>query len=77
MTSIRFVLRGEHIALDALLKATGLVASGGEAKQVIVDAQVRVDGHVETRRSAKMRSGQLVALGDRQVLLCPPMDPAP
>ncbi len=77
MTSIRFVLRGEHIALDALLKATGLVASGGEAKQVIVDAQVRVGGHVDTRRSAKMRSGHLCALGDDHVLLCPPMDPAP
>ena len=38
MPDIEFLLRGDHIALDALLKATGVSASGGAAKQVIAAA---------------------------------------
>lgn len=57
-----FVLRGEHVALDALLKATGLAASGGHAKQLVADGRVRVDGAVETRRGRKLRPGMRVAL---------------
>ena len=39
-----FLLRGEHITLDALLKATGLVGSGGHAKLLITSGDVLVDG---------------------------------
>jgi ribosome-associated protein len=60
MQRIDFVLRGEHIALDALLKATGLAGSGGIAKQMITGAQVQVDGEVELRRGRKTRAGQIV-----------------
>lgn len=59
MQRIDFELRGEFIALDALLKATGLVDSGGRAKQLITDGQVRVDGQVELRRGCKLRAGQV------------------
>lgn len=59
-TPTAFELRGEHIALDALLKATGLVDSGGAAKQVITAGEVCVDGQVELRRSCKIRAGQWV-----------------
>lgn len=58
------VLRGDYITLDALLKATGLVGSGGHAKQLIAAGEVQVDGQVETRRGCKLRAGQVVrALG--------------
>ncbi|HEX5685595.1 MAG TPA: RNA-binding S4 domain-containing protein [Ideonella sp.] len=67
MDTIEFELRGDHIALDALLKATGLAPSGGSARQLIVAGEVRVDGQVELRKTAKMRAGQLVQLGDAQV----------
>lgn len=70
--SQRFVLRGEHIALDALLKASGLAASGGHAKLLIQDGQVLVDGQPETRRSAKLRAGQRVRLLQAEVELLPP-----
>lgn len=60
MEPIEFELRGEHIALDALLKATGLAPSGGSARQMIVAGEVRVDGQVELRKTAKMRAGQQV-----------------
>ncbi len=58
-----FALRGEYITLDALLKATGLVGSGGEAKLLITEGQVRVNGEVELRRGRKLRGGETVQLG--------------
>jgi ribosome-associated protein len=64
-----FELRGEHIALDALLKATGLAPSGGAAKMLITTGQVSVDDAVELRRGCKLRAGQLVALHGQQLRL--------
>jgi ribosome-associated protein len=74
MRQIDFTLRGAHITLDALLKATGLAPSGGAAKQMVAAAQVRVDGRAELRRGAKLRAGQVVALGDARIRLL--ADPA-
>ena len=67
MDEIDFMLRGEHIALDALLKATGLAESGGRARALIVDGQVRVDGQTELRKTCKLRAGQQVSSGDIRV----------
>ncbi|RNC71825.1 MAG: RNA-binding S4 domain-containing protein [Desulfuromonadales bacterium] len=53
----------DHIKLDSFLKAENLVASGGEAKIIIADGQVRVNGEVELRRGRKLRSGDRVELG--------------
>jgi len=64
-----FVLRGEHITLDALLKASGIVASGGEAKGLIAGGSVRVNGVAEARRGRKLRAGDEVAVGPRRVRL--------
>lgn len=66
-TALELELRGEHIALDALLKATGLAPSGGAARLLISEGQVRVDGQVEMRKTAKLRAGQVVQLGDVRV----------
>ena len=57
-----FVLRGDHIALDALLKATGLAASGGAAKALVGEGRVRVDGQPESRKTCKIRAGQVVSV---------------
>ncbi len=59
---IPFELRGEYIELDKLLKATGLADSGGVARMMITEQQVRVDGQIELRKTAKIRAGQLVSL---------------
>ena len=64
MKPIELVLRGEHIALDALLKTTGLAPSGGAAKAMVVAGQVRVDGLDEWRKTRKVRAGQVVQVGD-------------
>lgn len=63
---VDFELRGDHIALDALLKATGLAPSGGQAKRMVAEGGVRVDGREELRKACKLRAGQVVdALGVR------------
>lgn len=72
MPTIDFELRGDFIALDALLKATGLAPSGGSARQLIVDGQVTVDGEVELRKTAKIRGGRQVRLGDMTVRVSAP-----
>ena len=48
------------IKLDQFLKWRGLVATGGEAKILILDGQVSVNGEVETRRGRKLSAGDLV-----------------
>ena len=71
MTETTLTLRGEHITLDALLKATGWAGSGGAAKPHITAGEVRVDGNVETRRGAKLRAGQRVVMAGQAVRLLP------
>ena len=67
---IEFDLSGqEYIELHSLLKATGLCASGGVAKLLISEGNVRVDGTVETRKRCKIRGGQVVSLNDQTILV--------
>ncbi|MBI3349305.1 MAG: RNA-binding S4 domain-containing protein [Burkholderiales bacterium] len=60
-------LRGEFIELDKLLKAMGLVESGGRARMLIAAGEVTVDGQVELRKTAKMRAGQVVQFGGQAI----------
>ncbi len=62
MKIIDFVLRGEFITLDSLLKATGICDSGGVAKTIVAAGKVQVDGQVDLRKTAKIRAGQVVAV---------------
>ncbi|MDQ6992401.1 MAG: RNA-binding S4 domain-containing protein [Mariprofundus sp.] len=61
------VISKEPIELHKLLKFESLVASGGEAKQVIAEGLVLVNGAVETQRRKKIVSGDVVALGDEKI----------
>jgi ribosome-associated protein len=69
MNDIDFAVRGDHITLDALLKAAGLAGSGGMAKMLIAEGQARVNGEVDTRRGRKLRAGDEVQLGDTRIRL--------
>jgi ribosome-associated protein len=69
MDPIVFDLRGDHITLDALLKAAGLASSGGDAKVLIQQGGVLVNGEVDVRRGRKLRAGDVVAVADRKVAL--------
>lgn len=50
----------EFIKLDALLKFAALTGTGGEAKQVIADGMVAVNGETCTMRGKKIRPGDTV-----------------
>lgn len=50
----------EFIKLDSLLKFANAVATGGEAKQIVQDGLVKVNGEVCTMRGKKIRPGDVV-----------------
>jgi ribosome-associated protein len=58
-------IRGESIRLGQALKLSGLAESGGEARGLVEDGAVAVNGEVETRRGRQLRDGDVVAVGDR------------
>jgi ribosome-associated protein len=72
MRSLELALRGEHITLDALLKAAGLAPSGGTAKAMIAAGQVQVDGREEQRKTCKLRVGQVGAVHGARVRIVAP-----
>jgi len=67
MQTLRFRLTDEHIALCDLLKLTGLADSGGQAKALVAAGEVRVDGRIDTRKTAKIRAGQRVEFRDARI----------
>ncbi len=57
----------EFIRLDALLKFAALVGTGGEAKYVIAEGLVKVNGEVCTMRGKKLREGDIVEFAGETV----------
>lgn len=55
------------IELAKLLKYENLVATGGEAKLLITEGHVRVNGEVETRKGKKINVGDVVSLGNESI----------
>lgn len=53
----QFALKGEYIRLDDLLKNVGVVNTGGHAKIVIQEGEVKVNGEICTMRGKKLRQG--------------------
>ncbi|XEG68510.1 ribosome-associated protein YbcJ [Edwardsiella tarda] len=55
-----------HVELCDLLKLQGWCDSGAQAKNLIADGQVKVDGAIETRKRAKIVAGQVVDFAGQQ-----------
>ncbi|WP_107705580.1 RNA-binding S4 domain-containing protein [Nocardioides allogilvus] len=55
-------IRDEKIRLGQFLKLANLVESGSDAKPVLADGQVRVNGEVEMRRGRQLVAGDVVTL---------------
>ena len=53
-------IKMEPVELYKILKFEGLVTTGGEAKLLIGDGQVKVNGEIETRRRRKMMGGDVM-----------------
>lgn len=64
-TEIR--LREEYIKLGQALKAAGIAASGVDAKLMIQDGEVKVNGETEFQRGKKLYDGDLVLCGGVQI----------
>lgn len=60
-------IKTEFIKLDSLLKFAGMVQTGGEAKELISEGMVKVNGEVCTMRGKKVRPGDTVDLGGKKI----------
>jgi len=57
----------EPVELYKILKFEGMVASGGEAKRVIAEGYVLVNGEVESRRRKKIITGDIIEFGQEKI----------
>lgn len=62
-------IRGDTIRLGQLLKLAGLAGSGADAKALLLDRAVSVNGEPETRRGRQLERGDVVSVDDEQVRL--------
>jgi ribosome-associated protein len=62
---------GEAIRLGQFLKFAGLLDSGGDVKEAIVDGLVTVNGEVDRRRGRQLQLGDIVSFEGRSVRVCP------
>jgi len=62
---------GDMIRLGQFLKFSGLLDSGGDAKEVIIDGFVKVNGEVDRRRGRQLHDGDLVTFEGRTVRIRP------
>lgn len=60
-------LRDEFIKLGQAIKAAGMVGSGVDAKMVIQDGLVKVNGNVEIQRGKKLYDGDIVEYNGEQI----------
>lgn len=71
MQKVSFELNGEFVELNQLLKLVGLCDSGGAGKMMVASGAVKVDGKQELRKTAKIRAGQHVTVGDIKISVDP------
>jgi ribosome-associated protein len=62
-----FQIRDDVIRLGQLLKASGLVSTGADAKGLLAEGAVTVNGEAETRRGRQLHRGDLVAVAGHEV----------
>ena len=60
-------LKGEYIKLGQALKAANLVESGAEAKEVIQNGEVKVNGETDTRRGRKLVPGDIAEFNGEKI----------
>ena len=57
-------IKSDYIELFKLLQMADLAQSGGHAKMIVAEGEVLRNGEVETRKSAKIKPGETIRLGD-------------
>ena len=69
--AIEVPITGEMIRLGQLLKLSGVVDDGAQARTLIENGEVSVDGEVDRRRGRQVRPGSSVELGETQIRVVP------
>jgi ribosome-associated protein len=64
---LTFELTEDFIELIKLIKFMGLSETGGQAKLLVENGMVKVDGAVESRKRRKVRKGMTVTVGDETI----------
>jgi ribosome-associated protein len=64
---MEFIIKGPYIELMALLKLTGIAASGGEAGTMIVSGNVKRNGETELRKRAKLVPGDIIEAAGQKI----------
>jgi ribosome-associated protein len=67
MQTIQISIHSEFIRLCDLLKLADLADSGASGKQLVAQGLVTVDGAAESRKTAKIRAGQVVACNELEI----------
>lgn len=67
MLTVEFALVGEYIEVNQLLKLTGICDNGAAGKALVAEGLVQVDGQPESRKTAKIRAGQVVTCRDVRI----------
>ncbi|MCR2785074.1 MULTISPECIES: RNA-binding S4 domain-containing protein [unclassified Microbacterium] len=62
---------GEGIRLGQFLKFAGILDSGGDVKEAIIDGYVTVNGEVDRRRGRQLQVGDIVGFEEHRVRVCP------
>jgi len=60
-------IRGDMIRLGQALKLAGLAGSGGDARGLVEEGAVTVNGEVERRRGRQLHRGDIIVLGNESV----------
>lgn len=68
---IPFTIEGEYIELIQLLKVLNIAETGGQAKWLVEDGQVKVNGAVELRKRAKLRNGDQIECAGVVIAMIP------
>jgi len=63
------IVTKEPVELYKILKFEGMVGSGGEAKAAVAEGRVQVNGKVETQKSKKIVSGDVIIFGTEEVVI--------
>ena len=64
---IEFKLQGEFITMIQLLKAAGLVQTGGEAQLMVTEGKVKYNGEVDLRKRLKLRVGDIIKFNGQKI----------
>ena len=62
-------IKEEYIKLDQLLKLTDIAVTGGHAKIILQNEEVKVNGIIEVRRGKKIRRGDKVEVAEKKIII--------